>query len=115
MGDARLDYTSLTYGWFDHFLKGEDNGVLKTMPKVRYFTMGSNKWQSSETWPPQGAQPMTLYLSSGGKANSLNGDGVLSLRLRPRSAPINSSMTYEPRSLIWRQRVLYGKCITGGA
>ncbi len=40
MGDARLDYDELTYGWFDHFLKGEDNHVLEKMPKVRYFTMG---------------------------------------------------------------------------
>ena len=39
--------------------------------------MGSNKWQTSDTWPPAGAQPMTFYLSSGGKANSLNGDGAL--------------------------------------
>ena len=29
MGDARLDYDALTYGWFDHFLKGEDNHVLR--------------------------------------------------------------------------------------
>ncbi len=28
MGDARLDYNALTYGWFDHFLKGEDNHIL---------------------------------------------------------------------------------------
>ena len=34
MGDARLDYKELTYGWFDHFLKGENNGVLEKMPKV---------------------------------------------------------------------------------
>ena len=47
-------------------------------PKVRYFTMGTNKWQTSDTWPPQGARPMTFYLSSAGKANSLNGDGTLS-------------------------------------
>ena len=45
---------ALTYGWFDHFLKGEDNHVLETMPKVRYFTMGMNKWQTSDTWPPAG-------------------------------------------------------------
>ncbi len=33
MGDARLDYDELTYGWFDHFLKGEDNDILqKTAP-----------------------------------------------------------------------------------
>ncbi|HET9528351.1 MAG TPA: CocE/NonD family hydrolase, partial [Pyrinomonadaceae bacterium] len=30
-----------------------------------------------DTWPPSGAQPMTLFLSSGGKANTANGDGVL--------------------------------------
>src|ERR1700727_755026 len=26
MGDARLNYDELTFAWFDHFLKGEDNG-----------------------------------------------------------------------------------------
>ena len=62
MGDARLDYDALTYGWFDHFLKGEDNKILEKTPRVRYFTMGLNKWQTSDTWPPAGAQPMTLYL-----------------------------------------------------
>src|SRR5580704_5987872 len=77
MGDARLDYDALTYGWFDFFLKGENNRVLETMPKVRYFTMGINKWQTSETWPPEGARPLTFYLASGGKANSLYGDGAL--------------------------------------
>src|SRR2546425_9734209 len=77
MGDARLDYDALTYGWFDHFLKGEDNHILETLPKVRYFTMGMNKWQTSDTWPPAGAQPMTFFLSSSGKANALWGDGVL--------------------------------------
>jgi len=78
MGDARLNYDELTYGWFDRFLKGENNGILENWPKVRYFTMGINKWQSSNTWPPQGAQPLTFYLSSGGNANTLNGDGLLS-------------------------------------
>ena len=34
MGDARLDYDALTYAWFDHFLKGEDNGFLQKQPKV---------------------------------------------------------------------------------
>jgi len=77
VGDARLNYDELTYAWFDHFLKGENNGVLEKMPRVRYFTMGINKWQSSDTWPPAGAQSMSYFLSSGGKANTANGDGVL--------------------------------------
>ena len=78
VGDARLNYDELTWAWFDHFLKGEDNHVLERMPKVRYYTMGLNKWQSSDTWPPRGAQPMSFYLASAGKANTLNGDGRLS-------------------------------------
>lgn len=77
VGDARLDYDALTYAWFDRFLKGEDNGILRSMPRVRYYTMGLNKWQASDTWPPRGAQPMTLYLASGGNANTLSGDGLL--------------------------------------
>jgi uncharacterized protein len=77
VGDARLNYDELTYAWFDHFLKGENNGILEKMPRVRYYTMGINKWQSSDTWPPRGAQSMSFFLSSGGKANTMNGDGVL--------------------------------------
>ena len=77
MGDARLDYDALTYGWFDHFLKGEDNGFLQKTPKVQYFTMGINKWQHSESWPPEGAKSVTLQLTSGGHANTLHGDGRL--------------------------------------
>ncbi len=67
MGDARLDYSALTYGWFDHFLKGEDNHILQNTPRIRYYTMGLNKWQTADTWPPAGAQPMKFYLESGGR------------------------------------------------
>src|SRR5439155_12566461 len=77
VGDARYDYDALTFGWFDHFLKGENNGLLDTLPKVRYYTMGINKWQTTDTWPPTGAQPMTFYLSSNGDANTLHGGGTL--------------------------------------
>ncbi len=77
MGDARLDYDALTYAWFDHFLKGEANGVLAKTPKVQYYTMGLNKWQHSDTWPPEGAKTVTLALGSEGHANTLHGDGVI--------------------------------------
>jgi putative CocE/NonD family hydrolase len=83
-GDARYDYDALTFGWFDHFLKGENNGLLDTLPRVRYYTMGMNKWQSTDTWPPKGAEPLTYFLGSEGHANTLNGDGTLSTK-RPGS------------------------------
>ncbi len=111
MGDARLDYDALTYAWFDHFLKGEDNKALEKMPKVKYFTMGMNKWQSADTWPPAGAAPVKMYLGSGGKANSLYGDGVLG-----SAAPVAGSadsFVYDPMNPV----PSYGGnvCCTGNA
>ncbi len=77
VGDARLDYDGLVFDWFDHFLKGEDNGILEKQPKVLYYVMGENRWKKSATWPPAGATTRTFHLSSGGKANTLYGDGAL--------------------------------------
>jgi putative CocE/NonD family hydrolase len=116
MGDARLDYDELTYGWFDHFLKGEDNHLLEKMPKVRYFTMGINKWQSSETWPPRGAQPMTFYLTSGGKANTLNGDGQLVASVPGTDS--SDQFTYDPMDPVpsyGGNVCCTGNAVTGGA
>jgi putative CocE/NonD family hydrolase len=111
MGDARLDYQEIMYGFFDRTLKGEQGGRIATLPKVTYFTMGSNKWQSSETWPPAGAQPMTLYLSSNGRANTLNGDGVLTGT--PPAVDRPDSFTYDPLNPV----PSYGGnvCCTGNA
>jgi uncharacterized protein len=116
MGDARLEYDELTYGWFDHFLKGEDNKFLEKTPKVRYFTMGMNKWQSSDTWPPTGAQPLTFFLASGGKANTLNGDGALSPWASNQDAA--DSFLYDPANpvLSYGGNVCCtGNAVTGGA
>ena len=111
MGDARLDYAALTYGWFDHFLKGEDNHVLEKMPKVRYFTMGINKWQNSDTWPPAGASAVEFYLGSGGKANSLNGDGALAPAAPAEDAP--DAFVYDPMNPV--PSFGGGVCCTGNA
>ncbi len=94
MGDARLDYQEITYSFFDRFLKGEKSQKIDSMPKVTYFTMGMNKWQTSETWPPTGAQTMTMYLSSAGRANSLTGDGALTAAAPAADKP--DSFTYDP-------------------
>ena len=111
MGDARLDYQEIMYGFFDRFLKGQQGGRLATLPKVTYFTMGSNKWQSADTWPPAGARPMTLYLSSNGRANTANGDGVLSTIAPTLDRP--DSFTYDPMNPV----PSYGGnvCCTGNA
>jgi len=111
VGDARLDYDALTWGWFDLFLKGDNNHLLDTLPKVRYYTMGMNKWQTSDTWPPRGAQPQTYFLSSGGKANTLDGDGRLTTSAPASDKP--DGFAYDPMGPV----PSYGGnvCCTGNA
>ena len=111
MGDVRLDYDEITYGFFDRFLKGQPGGRLATLPKVTYYTMGLNKWQTSETWPPAGAQPMTLYLSSNGGANTRNGDGALVASAPAADKP--DSFTYDPMNPV--PSVGGNVCCIGGA
>jgi putative CocE/NonD family hydrolase len=111
MGDARLDYQEIMYGFFDRFLKGEASPRLDALPKVTYFTMGSNQWQTSSTWPPEGSRARTYYLSSGGKANSLYGDGALSAS--PPETDMPDSFVYDPMNPV----PSYGGnvCCTGNA
>ena len=96
VGDARLNYDEQIYAWFDHWLNGETNDFFKKTPRVQYYTMGSNKWQSSETWPPADVEMKTYYLNSGGKANSLYGDGKLTLQA-PSKENKTDEFAYDPK------------------
>ncbi len=111
VGDARLDYKEQIYKWFDLWLKGEKNDFKETTPRVQYYTMGSNKWQSAENWPPENTQMVTFYLSSDGQANSLFGDG----RLNTKKPVQDNSDTfiYDPMNPV----ISYGGnvCCTGNA
>jgi len=116
MGDARLNYDDLTYSFFERFLRGENNGVLDKQPKVTYYTMGLNRWQTSDTWPPRGAQPMTFFLSSGGSANTLNGDGALTQA--PPASDKPDAFTYDPKDPVTSYGgnvCCTGNAVTGGA
>jgi hypothetical protein len=93
MGDARFDYTGFLLRWYDHWLKGIDNGVEKE-PKVRVYTMGSNEWRTFDTWPPREAQQVTYYLDSDGAANTLMGNGRLTT-VRPKKVA-QDSYAFDP-------------------
>ena len=94
VGDARLNYDELTWGWFDMLLKGEQNDFKAKQPRVRYYTMGSNKWQQAESFPLPNTEIKDFFLVSAGKANTRNGDGALSLM--PPSKDIPDTFTYDP-------------------
>jgi putative CocE/NonD family hydrolase len=80
----------IAFRWFDQHLKG---GPDANLPRVRYFVMGDNEWVDGDTWPPP-CTSTPLYLSSGGKANSRFGDGVLS-STEVASAPVDT-YSYDP-------------------
>lgn len=116
MGDARLNYDELTWGWFDMLLKGEQNDFKKTIARVKYFTMGSNVWQTSETWPPANVIMTDYFLSSEGKANTRNGNGKLVAKVPSADKP--DAFTYDPANPVSSYGgnvCCTGNAVTGGA
>lgn len=77
--------------FFDKYVRGKK----AELPRVRYFVMGANVWRTAQEWPPQGMQRTKLYLRSDGKANGVQGDGVLS-RQEPRRDESADRFTYDP-------------------
>lgn len=81
--------------WFDAWLR---RSAPPAPSGVMYFLMGANEWRESGTWPPAESEPLELYLSSGGAANSLAGDGVLTAR-RPAEEFVDR-YEYNPRKAV---------------
>lgn len=92
---AIVDMNKLHLRWFDYWLKGVDNGLLNDK-RVRIFVMGDNKWRDEEDWPPKRAQMREFYLHSGGRANTLKGDGHLSTKAPATEPP--DEYTYNPEN-----------------
>jgi len=59
----QYQYESLR--WFDHWLKGIDNGIMEE-PPVRLFIMGSDEWKATEEWPLAETKWTPFYLHSNG-------------------------------------------------
>jgi putative CocE/NonD family hydrolase len=111
VGDARLNYEEQIYSWWDLWLKGEKNDFKEKTPRVQFYTMGSNKWQASEEWPPADTKMVTYYLNSNGDANTLFGGGSLTEKKPSKDKP--DSFVYDPMNPVTS---LGGNvCCTGNA
>jgi uncharacterized protein len=111
MGDASFDVDGTIFAWFDRWLKDDKKAFPASTPQVRYFTMGENAWKSSTHWPPKEAKAVRMYLRSSGGANSLYGDGKLSLTPPPADEKPDR-YTYDPLNPV--QTVGGGDCCNGG-
>lgn len=92
--NARFDAEPHMLRWFDHYLKGQDNGV-ENDPPVRYYVMGAagtaasptgeetsgNVWRTAADWPLP-AHPANWYLHSEGQLSS--------------AAPSNPAVPFQP-------------------
>lgn len=89
------DLTGTQIRWFDHWVKGADNGVEQDKP-VKIFVMGQDQWREEEDWPLPDTQYRPYYLHSGGKANTSDGDGLLSIKA-PDGEEDEDVYLYDPR------------------
>ena len=94
-GPAAEDFheDDVTLDWYDYLFRGVHNEFAGAKP-VRIFVMGANTWRDEDDWPLARAHATKYFLHSGGKANSLRGDGKLSV-----NAPASESAdqyVYDP-------------------
>ena len=91
--NALIDLRGEETRWFDHWLKGVDNGITDE-PRVKVFVMGANRWREADDWPIPGTRFTPYYLHSEGKSNSLFGDGSLDTSSPDQETP--DQYTYDP-------------------
>ncbi len=91
--DSMFDLEALELRWFDHWLKGIDNGVTDE-PPIKLFIMGANQWRDEHEWPLARTVWQKWHLHSRGNANSLLGDGALSPDPAPDEPP--DHFVYDP-------------------
>ena len=90
---ALLDLETYELRWFDYWLKGIQNGIMADAPAMLYI-LGENRWREENEFPLARTQATKYYFHSGGRANTLFGDGRLSTA--PPSDHPADSYVYDP-------------------
>jgi putative CocE/NonD family hydrolase len=93
--DSQILFRKTQLEWFDQWLKDKDVPMM-SKPAVRIFVMGTNQWRDESEWPPKSARPTRFYLESAGHANSLNGDGTLTVE--PVMKSEHDVFTFDPHN-----------------
>jgi uncharacterized protein len=91
--ESVIDFQRLQLEWFDYYLKDIKTPIINE-PPVKIFVMGANIWRAENEWPLKRTRYVEYYLDSGGKANTRQGDGSLSVEAAIKSPP--DRFTYDP-------------------
>jgi putative CocE/NonD family hydrolase len=90
--DAIIDDTAIVTAFLDKYLR--QGAAPFERPRASVYVTGSNRWRELTDYPPPAAVRRSLYLHSGGKANSSSGDGRLDFTA-PAQEP-SDGFTYDP-------------------
>ncbi|MFG1795269.1 CocE/NonD family hydrolase [Nocardia sp. NPDC049149] len=85
----------LMLAWYDHFLKGVDNGVAGDKPRVDYYVMGANRWKTAPSWPLPQTQWKTYYFNGSGVNGAMGRAGKLVEQV-PTGAADTDRYRYDP-------------------
>ena len=91
-----FDPFSESLRWFDHWLKGIDNGIEKDLKTARFQYQSWEQWKpkSAADYPIPGTRYTPLYLGAGPSTPMATG----ALSARPSAAPGSDSYLYNPLS-----------------
>jgi putative CocE/NonD family hydrolase len=86
--NANFDMLSHMIQWFDHYLKGVDNGADR-QPTVQYYAMGAvgeddspgNQWRKVDDWPVTASKTPYYLTASGGLVTTRPADNGGETRL----------------------------------
>jgi uncharacterized protein len=93
---ALFDTDSYLLRWFNHWLK--DSAEFQREPRIRHFALGAKQWFAAERWASEWG--VSLFLRSGGRANSRKGDGALSEQ-QPEDNEPPDIFVYDPDVPVW--------------
>jgi uncharacterized protein len=83
----------ITLDWYDFLFKGARN-EFATGKAVKIFVMGTDQWRDEDDWPLARAKSTKYFLHSQGGANTIRGDGSLSI-VTPGAEPPDK-FVYDP-------------------
>lgn len=88
--ESMLELDSVYLRWFDTWLKDKAVGLDK-VAKVKFFSMGNNRWNESSAWPP-----------SGSKVVQWNFDFKKKQLLPSKIGSTSATYTYDPKKDLFK-------------